>query len=87
MVRWSIVHKCQILIKHIFNNIEVNCIWEIVPQTIFHRGGAKLTHLADWLPLQTQDSEFKEKEYEGSGQMVNTTARVFLHVVFYYADG
>ena len=49
MVRWSIVHKFQTLIKSIFNNIEVNCICEIVPQTIFHRGGAKLAHLADWL--------------------------------------
>ena len=31
VVRWSIVHKCQTLIKCIFNNIEVNCIGEIVP--------------------------------------------------------
>ena len=48
MVRWYIVHKCQTLTKGIFNNIEVNCICEIVPQTIFHRGGAKWTHLANW---------------------------------------
>ena len=48
MVRWSIVHKCQTLTKGIFNNINVNCISEIVPQTIVERGGAKWTHLADW---------------------------------------
>ena len=42
VVRWSIVHKYQTLI---FNNIEVNCIGEIVPQTIFLRGGVRLTHL------------------------------------------
>ena len=80
MVRWSIVHECQTLIKGIFNNIEVNCICEIVPLTIFHRGGAKL--IGGWYPLQTQESEFKERECEGSGQIVHTTVRAYvMHVV------
>ena len=58
VVRWSIVHKCQTLIKGIFNNLGVNCICGIVPQAIFHRGGAKLTHLADWWPVTTSNAGF-----------------------------
>ena len=31
-----------------------------------------------------QESEFKEREYEGLGQMINTTARVyFAHVILF----
>ena len=69
------------MIKGIFNNMEVNCICEIVPQTIFHRGGAKLTHLA-----LVVGNHFKcrilnlRREYEGSGQMVNTTAHVYFYM-------
>ena len=63
MVRWSIVHKCQTLIKCIFNNIEVNCIGEIVPLTIFLRGGVRLTHLVGGAYFKGRESEFKEREY------------------------
>ena len=86
MVRWSIVHKCQTLIKGILNNIEVNCICEIVPQTIFRRGGAKLNHLADWWVgnhFKRRILNLTRDSMKDRGQMVNTTARVFVHVVFY----
>ena len=56
--KMSIVHKCQTLIKGIFNNIEVNCICGIVSQVIFHRVGAKLTHLADCQLVTTSNVGF-----------------------------
>ena len=68
MVRWSIVHKCQTLIKCIFNNIEVKCIGENVPLTIFLRGGVRLTHLGGGAYFKGRSLNLRRESIEFLGR-------------------
>ena len=87
MVRWSIVHECQTLIKCIFNNIEVNCIGEIVPQTIFLRGGVRLTHLGGGAYFKGRSLNLRRESIEFWADSYTDAHAYGMHVLFVMADG